>query len=409
MAPPPPATTELPSITSLLETLTEALESTSSSLPDALKCLPPTNGISLLDLKNELMLSYIHNLVFFLLVRMRGGEDAAGCVQKLVEARTWLERGIRPVESKLRYQIDKVVKRSVEYESTANGILKKSSGAAAEESSDDEGEDADEEAASNGATRVIQSYDIDGEPTVSRKQVEAQENAPTAGALTEELSFRPNPTALARPATNEDSEDDDDRKAANPNGLYRPPRISATAMPTTALPTTTAAPTAMPRLSKKSHSLDAFIAAELSSAPAPEPSIGSTISASGRGSKSHQDRREEQDRKEYEESNFVRLPAPSKQERRKKMEHNAKFAGDQFGGEDWRGFAGDLDRLTARAIRPGRSSAALDKSRKRKEGGGGGAGGGGGNDGGDGGHSGKKARIGRKFATSVGRESKKRK
>jgi U3 small nucleolar ribonucleoprotein protein LCP5 len=79
-------------------------------------------GISLLDLKNHLLTSYLHNLTNLLIVRisqtngipLQTPEKAAGLsssqiVQQLVWLRLVFER-VRPLESKLKYQIDKLLK-----------------------------------------------------------------------------------------------------------------------------------------------------------------------------------------------------------------------------------------------------------------------------------------------------------
>src|SRR5690606_30808190 len=62
-----------PSLPELLNTITAAISDTNSTLPAANSYLPPPNGLSLLDLKNEAMLAYLQNLVFLLIVRLRGG------------------------------------------------------------------------------------------------------------------------------------------------------------------------------------------------------------------------------------------------------------------------------------------------------------------------------------------------
>ncbi|KAL9106082.1 MAG: hypothetical protein Q9187_008608, partial [Circinaria calcarea] len=115
----------------LLSTLTDSLKSTADAIPDASSLNPPTDGISLLDTKNELLLSYLQNLAFLILLKLRndansrgvdtdanGTEDGSDAVhvevvKKLVELRVYLEKGIRPLENRLKYQIDKIL-RAVE-------------------------------------------------------------------------------------------------------------------------------------------------------------------------------------------------------------------------------------------------------------------------------------------------------
>ncbi|KAK3065839.1 hypothetical protein LTS18_002334, partial [Coniosporium uncinatum] len=109
------------SLSSLLTTLTSALDSATKVVPSEETTLPPKDGISLLDVKNELLLSYLQHLVFLILLKIRnlkadtdsqehGNDLRNDAVNKLVALRVYLEKGVRPLESKLKYQIDKVVR-----------------------------------------------------------------------------------------------------------------------------------------------------------------------------------------------------------------------------------------------------------------------------------------------------------
>lgn len=91
------------------------------------------NGISLLSLKNSLLLSYMHNLTLLALCRVHGrsiscssssssviekggrnNSDSNGeskLVEEMVRQRIVLEK-IRPMEMKLKYQVDKLVKKA---------------------------------------------------------------------------------------------------------------------------------------------------------------------------------------------------------------------------------------------------------------------------------------------------------
>ncbi|RMD41498.1 hypothetical protein DV735_g3611, partial [Chaetothyriales sp. CBS 134920] len=103
-----------------LNTLADALETVSDALHDDDAFVPATDGLSLLDTKNGLLLSYLQSLVFLLLVQLRHlqvdvedksvADGVAGMSsevqQKLNELRIYLDRGVRPIESRLKYQID---------------------------------------------------------------------------------------------------------------------------------------------------------------------------------------------------------------------------------------------------------------------------------------------------------------
>lgn len=240
---------------------------------------------------------------------------------------------MKPLETKLKYQIDKVVSAAVDEELSKAGTAPPPD---------------------NNADSEPDGIDHDDYGDYSRPTTKP---TPASVVTNKELSFRPNPLALVKPAAGIPAAGE-----AAKDGLYRPPRISATAMPELQTTTTRADKEARNAGRKKSHMLDEFVSEELSAAPMAQPSIGSTIVAGGRVLKSARERREEQERRDYEESNFVRLPQLSKKELKKRKQGDS----GQFGGEDWRDFAGDLDRLTKAAERGGKSSRLLEKSRKRR-------------------------------------------
>lgn len=332
------------SLPALLNTLTQSLSSAADSVPDSSTTIPPADGISLLDVKNELLLSYLQNLAFLILLKLRhrNGSDGAESsesdldeqvVKKLVELRVYIEKGVRPLENRLKYQIDKVLRaaddaaRAVEQQKAAE---KKK--AAAERSSDEEDESEDSEAES------------DEDAGVSLKTMEE----------ISDLQYRPNPSSLVRPEADGYAEDD----SKDTSGVYRPPRIAATAMPTTERTTRGE------RKPQKSATLDEFVATELSSAPIAEPSIGSTIVAGGRRGMTEKERAELRERREYEETNYVRLPKESKKERAKKARGNRQDALG-FGGEEWRSLGAGADRIERLTARKNEGRSVLEKSRKR--------------------------------------------
>lgn len=331
------------SLPALLSTLTQSLSSAYQSTEKIPSLVPQENGISLLDTKNELFLSYLQNLVFLILLKVRNrktaseseDEDALDTlvVNKLVELTTYIERGVLNLEGKLKYQIDKVLRAAQDAENTAKLNARpdtKRGGKVtngADEGSDEEEDDGSDEESNDGGV-VLKASEID------------------------DLQYRPNPSALQRPAfagvetKTKDSED----------GIYKPPRITATAMPSTERREKEG------RKPNKSATLDEFISTELSAAPLAEPSIGSGIIEGGRRSKSEKERQEEKERREYEERNYVRLPKESKKDRAKKG--GRKDAG--YGGEEWRGLGEGIDRIERLTKRKGgEARTVLERSRKR--------------------------------------------
>jgi U3 small nucleolar ribonucleoprotein protein LCP5 len=322
----------------LLETLTTSLSSAYSSAPETSIVILPKDGISLLDVKNELLLSYLQNLVFLIVLKIRSRKDEnskdendaldEAVVKKLVELRVYLEKGVRPLEGRLKYQIDKVLRAADDAARAAAPKIEMTKKANGNPSSDEDASDnSDEDDDDNGVS--LKASEID------------------------DLQYRPNPTSLLRPA--QETEEADTKGSSD--GLYKPPRITATAMPTTTGPRERGE-----RKPQKSATLEEFVNTELSSAPYAEPSIGSTIVSGGRRSKSEREKKEEQERREYEERNYVRLPKESKKDRAKKGK--PRDAG--YGGEEWRGLGEGLDRIERLTKRKGgETRTALEKSRKR--------------------------------------------
>merc|ERR1711936_1567391 len=68
-----------------------------------------SQGLSFLDLKNDLMMDYNLNLIYLMYKKsLEGKIEADSAVERLCYLRTVLEK-IRPIEHKLKYQIDKCV------------------------------------------------------------------------------------------------------------------------------------------------------------------------------------------------------------------------------------------------------------------------------------------------------------
>lgn len=119
-------------------------------------------GLSFLEVKYHMLLDYLINLTYVVL-RKCSGETIEGdpSIERLIEIRTVLEK-IRPIDHKLRYQIDKLVKTATTgVSSSTDPILYKpnpedmlSAAGAGDEHDDDEQEgdsDSDEDDEDDGA------------------------------------------------------------------------------------------------------------------------------------------------------------------------------------------------------------------------------------------------------------------
>lgn len=298
------------SVPVLLTTVTSSLGAAAQSQPDEVALHASPEGISLLAVKNELLVAYLQNLVFLILLELRhdavppdenevDSSLAQDTTRGLVQLRLQLERGVKPLETRLKYRIDKVLK-------AANNAISRPR---------------TEWAAFDTNKSAIGAPD--------------QESDDGFAAGIDDLSHRPNLAAFAsRPGSNDEGK----RSASErPNGVYRPPRITPTAMPSQAFDDRSRTA----RKPQRSRAVDEYIDAELSHAPVAEPSIGSTIVSGGRHTKSDKDRRRENERTAYEESNFIRLAPPSKKERAKTAAKRPRG----FGGEELRGLGAGLDRI----------------------------------------------------------------
>ncbi|MCJ1260785.1 hypothetical protein MMC22_000648 [Lobaria immixta] len=280
----------------LLSTLTESLSSALGSLPTPADVALPEDGISLLSTKNELLLSYLQNLVFLVILKIRNltpprpsapppskSQSAAGSpprddhdalvVQNLVSLRVYLEKGVRPLESRLRYQLDKLLLAVADESArTVSGL-----------------------AATNGALSgrtPSPTSDADGDDNNSN-------NGPNLSLKIDPLSHRPNPSSLAGP-----------RRRSPPSGVsssskqgpYRPPHITPTSLPPLAPSSSKKNPRGAAS-ARKSATLDEFVREEMTDAPVAEPSIGAGSGFRGRAAE------RERERTGYEEGRLVRLPA----------------------------------------------------------------------------------------------------
>ena len=279
-------TEDLPSeLNALLDTISSALSSTSSALPTS---IPPTpNGLSLLDLKNYLLLSYIQDISLLTLSKLNNpafslqNTESQNIIWRLIQERIHLEKGVAPLETKIGYQIRKLIRSAEDSQTTQKD---------------------------------------------------------------ESLRFKPNPSALVSTAPE-----------STTTGVYKPPRISSTTLPTTRSDDGR----------RRNKVLEEFISSSsLNSAPTPLPSIGSNVA--GIGARNAYKTTRNNDVQQYEEENFIRLPANIGKEKRKGRKERGGMEG--FGGEDWSG----LDRIGKGAWDFGKREGKVERSRKRgiEEGGG---------------------------------------
>jgi U3 small nucleolar ribonucleoprotein protein LCP5 len=335
------------SIKAVLETL--STDTSFSSIGDKKKASAATGGLSLLDLKNEALLSYLHNSVLVLLGKLERGcngdvdnkkleELEQKAVRNTVTQRVVLEKGVRGLESKVSYQVEKALRAYARSKAEAEEKGKK----LAEQKDDEEDDDEDDE--ENGDLLMFK----------PNPKLLLNNNKPTAAGADKPKSKR---------HRDSDSEDDDEPKASTEK--YQVPKISAVSQQQ-AHPDAGPNPRANKRQVKNALMEDYLEAT--SAAPVAEPSIGSTILDHGRGGiKSARDRRKEKEIRDYEETNYTRLTSVQKKEQSKKKKGGRHdFSNDSFFGEDW-GFSSksNVDSATKKR-RSGGATSVWDKTKKRR-------------------------------------------
>lgn len=343
----------------LLDSLRQSVASVAETTPKLSALTPPEDGLSLLDVKNELLLSYLEHMVFLIVLKLRNASSASGAesesdlslensdlgqsvVKKLVELRLYLEKGVRPLEEKLRYQVEKALRAAEEVERVAR---QKSDSAAAAAAEEEEDSDSGSEDGNNDDAGFVD-------------EEEVANNRPNRAA------FVRTGAATAAAAAKAKASGDDSGAA----GVYRPPKIAPTLMPETQADRRDRAA----RRPMKSATMDEFIADELSTAPMAQLSVGANIAARGRHMTTAKEREREEERREYEERNFIRLPKESKKDRAQRNKSEGRSSQMNFGGEEWRGLGEGVDRINRMTARRSGSGSAggstrsmLDKSRKR--------------------------------------------
>ncbi|KAK2599966.1 hypothetical protein QQS21_005268 [Conoideocrella luteorostrata] len=336
------APTTLPA---LLSSLTQSLQLTQEAAPKIASIENPKDGISLLDVKNELLLSYLQNLVFLILLKLRNAKSDSTESQelddsvrtKLVELRLYLEKGARPLEEKLKFSIERFLRAAQDAQrNTEQGLKHKNKRGSGDDDESDTGSDEEDESESDKETTQQQ------RPPMRRGNMSA---APNFATMVDDETVK----AQSR----EDG----------PGGVYRPPRRDRVVMETRRPRERNE------RRAQKSFTMEEFVNDELSAAPIAEPSIGTTIVQGGRKMKTVEERKDEAERRDYEETNFIRLPKESKKDRAKKGRATSHSDCMQFGGEEWHNLGEGIDRIDRLTKRKGPAGgsvrALLDKSRKR--------------------------------------------
>lgn len=341
---------------SVLTSLLDSLESTSTSLAGLSRFLDDvdtSNGMSLLTLKNEALLAYVHECLLVLLAQIDQKQKDKKtqeqideensyffkAVKNTVVNRTVLDRGVKGLESKIAYEIEKALRNYQKYK-VQQEEKKRNKGLDDDESEEDsEEEDDDDEMAFK--------PNPFGLSTSKSSSKDSKKSSYDSEVDSDDSDSKP------RKKSSKSNEDEDD-------GLYKAPKISAT------LPENFDEKVKRSSMhSRKNALLEDFISST-SAAPQLESSIGSTIIDGGRGGhKTLRESRKEREIDEYEESNYTRLPekikenykgGPAKKGRRNRFD-------DSILGNDWKFDNDSIDRDSRKRKK---SSKGNSKKRSRR-------------------------------------------
>ncbi|RCK57918.1 U3 small nucleolar ribonucleoprotein LCP5 [Candida viswanathii] len=292
-------------------------------------------GVSLLSLKNESLVAYINNLIMIVMSQIeRLDDDDEGTEDRRLEAvkrsivqRVTLEKGVKPLEKKINYQLDKMVRA---YGRMEQDELKAEQKLNEEEEGDEESDEKEDE---------------------EDEESEDEED--------DNLQYRPDASTLAKLAPSSSKS----RKSttSESNEKYKPPKISAMAPPTAISQKDIDAKSNTGK-NRKVQSMEEYLQ-EQSDMPTVDASIGSTIVAHGRGGvKTSHDRRKEKEIQYYEENNFVRLPTSQTKKSYKEKQRDMR---NQFAGEDWSMF-NNKDVTKEGTSRKRKSGTVWDRVKKKK-------------------------------------------
>ncbi|KAF4095947.1 neuroguidin [Onychostoma macrolepis] len=109
---------DLPTAVRLLNSLTEQVASVTSHVQDLIKkvrekAYQTSKGLSFLDLRYHLLLFYLQDITHLMSLKTEGESlKDNSAIHRLVTIRTVLEK-MRPLDQKLKYQIDKLVRTAV--------------------------------------------------------------------------------------------------------------------------------------------------------------------------------------------------------------------------------------------------------------------------------------------------------
>ncbi|KAK5778885.1 small subunit rRNA maturation protein LCP5 PWA37_001215 [Arxiozyma heterogenica] len=320
--------------------------------------------VSLLSLKNGAILSYVQSLLMIAHDKMDPDcRDPTGDKgrQLAIENRVVLERGVKPLEKKLSYQLDKLIRAYRRMEKEYMDAERRATEKLSRIDHDDRSHSDEENNSDDSKSSSSDSDSSDEEE--------------------EEMSYRPNvikSKSIRKDKgrgheSGEEEENNENNKQPKKDGIYRPPKISAMLPPTAHI-----SQHFEDKFNAKDHkdhsnrsrmqAIDEYLR-DQSEQPDWESSVGANIVDHGRGGiKSLRDTERERRVTEYEEENFTRINYlgmnKAERKRMKQREHAARA--NIIGGEDF-GIFNSKRKLEDSTSRRGnkRSKTAWERAKKR--------------------------------------------
>ncbi|KAJ2402487.1 hypothetical protein GGI23_000685 [Coemansia sp. RSA 2559] len=288
------------------------------------------SGISFLEVKHHTMLSYITHLAYVTLLKLHGKQiEDHPVIMNLVEDRTVLER-MRPLEQRLKYQIDKMLRNTI---ISADG-------------------EARQKKARPEGTEQLATTDDPEKTSVADTSAQLAAVMLSEDTLADPSAFKPNPGNLASDIREED-------EMAIENGLYRAPRQMPVHYEEESNSVAKKDKDEQRMMQRAARSrLVRDLMSEYDDRP-------ETTTASGNPSVSLVDERLErlaEDRTRYEEENYKRLSVGKKE--RKGLRSKFMELEDEFGHlNDFAGMAG----LKKSAAASGGKTEILDRLKKKRD------------------------------------------
>lgn len=230
------------------------------------------NGISLLALKNDALLSYIANLLLLAAAQLEQNTEVFEAARaRTIEQRVTLEKGVKGLEAKISYQIDK-------------------------------------------ALRAFRR---------SQEQQQQTENDAESDSDADATSYRPNVANLRKAAKADSEEELDD----NDKRRYVVPKISSTAP-------SFEKSRGQPR--RRDFAMEDYLRETGDAPIAEASIGSQILDGGKGGERTERQRRKDREVQDYEEANFTRISSTSsKRARKEAAQRQQKATTSQFFGEDW--------------------------------------------------------------------------